>query len=655
MGTDRGRRVLGWLLAALALGLVATVPVSVSGGVPERSGVNATHGGELVAVAVIVTGFALSGAVLVHLRPRSWIGWILVSSAVLQIINVAADSYAARAITDPDGSLPLGLASLWLASWTWLPSLLLPALVLPALYPTGRPPSRYWVWHIRLALLATGLGVLGLASDPTAGTDTVAVEQPWQPPSWTEYVVGVPFVVLLVFAAVSVLAGTIVRVIRARYPERQQLLWLLCVVAAMVATVFTPWELAFAIAYALVPVAVAVGVLRYRLLGIAVALRRTLVYVPLTLLVAVMIGGLTSGLAGLLPEQRMSLLVGSAVVAVTILPVARWLQVLVDRLVLGKRDPLQVVDRIGAGLQVAHDPVASMLEAVASATGATYAAVRDDTGRVLASVGLPVPTATALPLRYGGNALGSLLIAPARDLPVVTTLAPHLAVVLRSQQLTAELDRERTRVTNATLAERDRLRRDLHDGLGPSLSGIALGLEAAAGAWRTDPAAVPDLLERTRAEAEAAVGEVRRVIDGLRPSVLDVRGLAGAVRDTASALGMGRPGQPQLSLVSDALPLLAPRTEEAAFRIVAEALTNVARHADAHLCGVRLERLNGDLRVQVYDDGCGCGRLADPLPGAGHGLESMRRRAADLGGTLEVRGGEPRGTVVSAILPLEPT
>jgi signal transduction histidine kinase len=203
-------------------------------------------------------------------------------------------------------------------------------------------------------------------------------------------------------------------------------------------------------------------------------------------------------------------------------------------------------------------------------------------------------------------------------------------------------------VTAATLSERDRLRRDLHDGLGPSLSGIALGLEAASGALEGDPATARSLLTRTRVEADAAVREIRRVLDGLRPGALDLNDLPGAVRDTARSLGMGVAGGPTFDLRADPISDLAPAVEEAAFRIVAESLTNVARHAAAEHCEVSLARADGDLRIAVTDDGNG------PSSGSttGHGLESMRRRAADLGGTVSVESRLPRGTTVLAVLPL---
>ncbi|TDO29995.1 histidine kinase/DNA gyrase B/HSP90-like ATPase [Kribbella sp. VKM Ac-2527] len=662
MGTlrdeDLVRRIGGWSLAALTLALFGTVPLSLSGGVMSRPGIVSPSPD--LWTGLIVAGFALSGAALIQLRPRNWIGWILVVSGLLQVTNVAVDAYATRALTDPDQSLPLGLAAAWLASWTWIPSLLLPVIVLPPLYPTGRPASAYWSWHVRMALIGIGLVVLVAATGQGGVDDTVpGTRLPWEAPAWWVWAVGLSAAILLISTAAVTVVGTLVRAIRAKTPERQQLLWLLSVVAAMLATVFTEYRLLFAIAYGLVPVAVTIGVLRYRLLGIEVALRRTLLYVPLTLLVALVVGGLTTAFARLVPEGPVPLLIASAVVAVLVIPASGRLRTLVDRLVLGERaDPLALVDRVGAGLEIDHDdPVAAMLEAVASAAGTSYTVVRDVNGRLVAEVGSPEGAGLDLPLRHRGVQLGTLTVGPRRgasqvteqDGRLVAALAPHLAVVIRSARLAEELARERIRVTTATLAERDRLRRDLHDGLGPSLAGIALGLQAAGTAHRTDPDAVPSLLERTRAEAELAVSEIRRVLDGLRPSSLDLHGLEGAVRDTAASLGMGEAGGPTFDLQAGALPALPPQVEEAAFRIVAESLTNVARHSAASHCTVQLNQANGDLRVRVCDDGRGLSSLA----GSGHGLDSMRKRATEIGGTVCVEIANPQGTLVTAVLPLE--
>ncbi len=661
---DRVRRIGGWSVAALTLVLFATVPISLSGDVLTRPEVDAT--GPPLWMGLIVACFAFSGAALIQLRPRNAIGWILVCSGLLQVTNLAADAYSARALTDPDQSLPLGLAAAWVASWTWFPSLMLPAIVLPPLYPTGRAPSRFWSWHVRLALLGIVLAVLAVATSPGSVADTVSgTEVPWDTPEWWVWTVSLAAATLLIGTTVVTVVGTFVRAIRATAPERQQLLWLLSVVAVMLATVFTTYGVVFAVAYGLVPVAVAIGVLRYGLLGIEVVLRRTLLYVPMTLLVALVVGGLTTAFARLVPEGPLPLLAASAVVAVLVLPLAGRLRVLVDRLVLGERaDPWTAVDRVGVGLEAEHDdPVAAMLEAVASAAGASYAAVTDGRGLLLARVGESGAAGSTLdlPLRHSGVQLGTLTIGPRRgearvaerDARLIAALAPHLAVVVRSGRLTEELERERRRVTAATLAERDRLRRDLHDGLGPSLSGIALGLEAAGNAHRTHPDAVPALLERTRVEAESAVREIRRVLNGLRPTALDLHGLEGAVRDTASSLGMGSPDGPDFDFAAGELPVLPPQVEEAAFRIVAESLTNVARHSAAGQCVVSLNQTNGNLHVRVMDNGRGLSQQSGSGPSSGHGLESMRKRAADVGGSLQVEVVKPRGTLVMALLPLE--
>jgi signal transduction histidine kinase len=277
----------------------------------------------------------------------------------------------------------------------------------------------------------------------------------------------------------------------------------------------------------------------------------------------------------------------------------------------------------------------------------------------VATIGTASGVALETPLRHGGAVLGVLQVGPrpgearvtTRDERLVHALAPHLAVVIRSRRLTEELARERQRALTATLAERDRLRRDLHDGLGPSLSGIALGLEAAATALSRDPTGVPALLERTRDEADQAVREIRRVLDGLRPATLDRHGLEGAVTEAADQLGMTVGGRLAFELRVDASPVLPPVVEESAFRIVAEAMTNVARHSGASRCWVQIGEVHGSLTLGIVDDGSGFTASTR----SGHGLASMQRRAADMGGRLSVAPVEPQGTAVTAVLPVGST
>jgi signal transduction histidine kinase len=187
--------------------------------------------------------------------------------------------------------------------------------------------------------------------------------------------------------------------------------------------------------------------------------------------------------------------------------------------------------------------------------------------------------------------------------------------------------------------ERRRLRRDLHDGLGPRLTGIAFTADAAKLA-STDDNAAP-MLERIRLEAETAIHEIRELVYGMRPPALDELGLLGAITVKTEAF----PGL-RVDVEADDLPPLPAAVEVAADRIVIEALTNVARHSGATRAGVGLRVCGDRLTVSVADNGATRG---DWLPGIG--LTSMKERAGELGGTL-VFDGTPQGSTVSAELPL---
>ena len=221
----------------------------------------------------------------------------------------------------------------------------------------------------------------------------------------------------------------------------------------------------------------------------------------------------------------------------------------------------------------------------------------------------------------------------------LTALLGSVALGVHLRSVTAGLRRERELLATARETERLRLHRDLHDGVGPELAGLALQLGAVAS--RTGEPVLRELEGRLR----EVVGEVRRVVDDLGPAGLDASGLAGALRERARAFSAGDLTCAVEADVPDGLP---PAVEVAAFRIAAEALTNAARHAGASTCTVRLGTEPGSLLVEVADDGSGI--RADAGPGVG--LASMRRRAEELGGTLRVGAGPGGGTVVRAVLPV---
>jgi signal transduction histidine kinase len=234
----------------------------------------------------------------------------------------------------------------------------------------------------------------------------------------------------------------------------------------------------------------------------------------------------------------------------------------------------------------------------------------------------------------------------ARGELLLTDLARHAAVVAHAVALQDAVQRSREEVVVAREEERRRIRNDLHDDLGPRLAATALQLENAVELVREDPGRAVQVLERATGYLRGGVTDVRRIVDDLRPAALDELGLVQAVREHAARLG-----EHGIAASVDAdgdLTALPAAAEVAAYRIAAEAMTNVARHAGARHLSVRLTRTDDGVTIGVTDDGRG---LPDDLvPGVG--LGSMHQRAAELGGTCVVRGTAGTGTTVEATIPV---
>lgn len=203
-----------------------------------------------------------------------------------------------------------------------------------------------------------------------------------------------------------------------------------------------------------------------------------------------------------------------------------------------------------------------------------------------------------------------------------TAVIAAVAAAAAAERSAAQLQRSREQLVVAREAERRRLHRDLHDGLGPELAGMALLLHAIGG--EVDNPELRARLSKTEATMRKTVAEVRRIVEDLRPPALDELGLVGAIQERAYALATAA----GLVITVDALGELGnmpPAVEIVAFRIAVEALVNTVRHADATRCMVRLTPEGAELHVEVSDDGRG---TVAPRPG-GVGLGSMRARGRD--------------------------
>jgi signal transduction histidine kinase len=215
-------------------------------------------------------------------------------------------------------------------------------------------------------------------------------------------------------------------------------------------------------------------------------------------------------------------------------------------------------------------------------------------------------------------------------------------------RLTADLQHSRERLVTAREEERRRIRRDLHDGLGPALASLTLKLDAARNLLARDPATAEALLLELKTQTQTAIADIRRLVYGLRPPALDELGLVSAIREHA-ARNVSADSLRVSVEAPESLPPLPAAVEVAAYRIALEALTNVARHAQAKNCTVALT-IKEDLRLEISDDGVGL----PPGHRLGVGLTSMRERAEELGGTCIIERRAASGTRVSATLPLPP-
>lgn len=643
---------------------------------------------ELWTATVLQTfAWAAAGALIVTKRPRNPFGWLFCGASLAAAATALGSEYAVYTLLTPGHDLPGGQWALWLSNWSWVLYIgVIPAVLL--VFPDGRLLSRRWAPVLGVAALATAVLLIAQIFRPGAmvadATSLATIDNPVGIAAWGDALTEAHRIsdtvldLVLIVGVVSLL----LRFRRARGEERLQLKWLASVAVFLPVTIAmgyiapgTPSGLAFKLHMALLICTITVAVLKYRLYDIDVILKRSLVYGALTILVLAMYvaivaatGAVLQASAGLIPS-----LIATGVVAAAFNPLRYRLQRGANRLLYGARDePYEVLSQLGQRLEstLAPDEVLPRLvETVGDALKLPYVAVEvpnrilgDDTAdnpKIVASYGDDAPIALRLPLQYQGAPVGSLALAarsgddgftPA-DRRLLDDVARQAGVAVHAVALTAALQDSRERLVAALEEERRRFRRDLHDGLGPTLTAVALQIDAARNVLHSDPGSADELLVQLRAEVKASIEGIRRLVYDLRPPALDELGLVRALREQAAGFvraGSGRVDGLRVTVEAPAdLPPLPAAVEVAAYRIGAEAVTNVARHANANHCLLRIS-MNGALEVQVVDDGVGTG--ATWMPGVG--LASMRERASELGGTLSVEASPEGGTRVLAKLPL---
>lgn len=432
-----------------------------------------------------------------------------------------------------------------------------------------------------------------------------------------------------------------------------------------------------------VPTAMVFSILRYRLWDIDILINRTLVYGALT---AIVIGiyVMVVGTLGMAIQGRSSLLISvlaTGLVAVLVQPLRERLQGGVNRLMYGERDdPITVLSRLGQQLETALAPDAvlpSLVGTIAQSLKLPYVAIETitdnrfesqpaiDPSSITASsptiaYGNPQPDVIRWPLIYQSETIGQLLVAPRATGEALSPMDRHLlenvahqaGMAVHAVGLTVDLQRSRQRLVTAREEERRRLRRDLHDGLGPNLASQGLKLAAIRQLLAKDPTSAIPLLNQVMSQNKSTVDEVRRLVYGLRPPALDELGLVAAIRDHVTGTDSNSSLRIEITGPVEGLPPLSAAVEVAAYRIVLEALTNVIRHAQAQRCAIRIsldqKDSNPTLQVEIEDDGRGM----PVVYRAGVGLRSMCERAEEIGGTCVVESAVGSGTHIRVKVPL---
>jgi signal transduction histidine kinase len=426
----------------------------------------------------------------------------------------------------------------------------------------------------------------------------------------------------------------------------------------------------------LIPISISIAVIRFRLWDINPIINRTLVYGTLSALTIsfyILVVGLFANYFQQRSANYIISFLATGVVAILFEPLRKRLQRAVNRLMYGERDdPTTVLMRLSTRIDSALAPdtvLQTIVETLAQTLRLPYVAISllDDAhaprfastiqptgqdGDLLSSELIHIP------LTYQNRRVGALILAPrahgesfsTADVNLLNIIAGQAGIAAHNLRLTHDLQRSREKLVTAQEEERRRLRRDLHDGVGPTLASLAQRLDTAAGLVSTDPRASVELLKDLKGQVKSTVAEIRRLVYALRPPVLDEFGLVSSIREHIAPY-TGPKGLQVTFDVGEPMPLLPAAVEVAAYRIALEAFTNIINHAEASQCNIKININNGSLLLEVSDNGKG---LADRNH-TGVGLTSMHERASELGGECVIENSVSGGTCVRARLPINPS
>lgn len=416
------------------------------------------------------------------------------------------------------------------------------------------------------------------------------------------------------------------------------------------------------LALLLFPISVYFSIMRYRLWNIDIIINRSILYGTLTVLIVAVYMLIVSTLGILLHDNSNQIisLIAAGIVAVIFQPLRESMQRIVNRMVYGQRDePYKILQQLGHILELSpvdENSLNTLVNTISRALNFPYVAIEITYGNrkeILASFGIESINPQCFPLVHQAVHMGDLLVSPRTgehdlssiDTDLLSTISRQAGAIVHAIQLKNDLQRSRERLVISREEERRRIRRDLHDGLGPVIASLAMQADHAREFLHSDPDQTERMLVDITSKTQGVISEIRRLVYDLRPPALDELGLLGALRAHASQL------QQKINIeisAPESLPVLPAAVEVAVFRIAQEALNNVLRHSSAYQCRLFLS-FSDQLEMEICDDGVGLPANA----GSGLGLVSMRERAEELGGEFIVASTGDTGTRILVKLPFK--
>ena len=655
---------------AVAAGAAVVVALAGSAVAPAYDRAGTVVFADTLSFAFAVAAVAVVGAVITLAVPGNRVGWLLLAAAAVMGVGLALTEAGIHGVVTVPGSVPGAAYMAALGPGLEAAGMLIAVVAVPVVFPDGRLPGPRWRWLAWCAAAAVASLFLGNVLSPTTNEARLAR---WQSP------LGLPGryghladalsaagVLLAVAAAGGAVAGLITRWRRGGPLVRQQLL-LLALAACPPAVVFVAVILTngagvpgwiFGLVILPLPVAIAGAVLSHGLYDLRRAAHRTLLWLAMSGTVVSIYAVIVIAVAVLVPDHHTWWLsaIAAAVAALLLIPLRETLQRAVTRVVYGRwHEPYEVLASLGERLDAAAD-VDRLVDAAVTelTTGLDLreVSVGGLDGTVVAGATTGTGAVTTVALQAYGSTVGYLTYRPpdrqlsAAEQRLMRDLARQLGGALHAWLLRDDLQRARERLVLAREEERRRLRRDLHDGIGPALAGLTLKTETARALLPPGSDGASRQLHDLSEEIRRTVVDVRRLVEGLRPPALDELGLAGACAQAVDRLTAGADLAVSVNVSGD-LSALPAAVEVAAYRITVEAVTNTVRHASARRCDVSLAVTPTGLAVTVTDDGTGVRAGGDH----GSGLAIMRERAEELGGAVTVTTTSP-GVVVAARLPV---